>query len=231
MTGTDPRRDPDEDARRLSAESLADDDPTGWFERLYAAAEGGGAIVPWDRGGPHPMLVEWLRDRPRPATRKRALVVGCGPGFDAELLAGYGFDTTAFDISASAIAAAHRRFPGSAVRYRAADLLDPPAEWRGAFDLVVEILTVQALPDPVRRAAIDRVAEMTGPGGTLLAIAAARDEDGAPEGGPPWPLTRREIDAFAAGPLEAVRVEDVRLSGEPGRRRWRAEFHRPRPAA
>ncbi|MEU6080322.1 class I SAM-dependent methyltransferase [Streptomyces sp. NPDC047108] len=230
MTGTEPERDPEEDARRLSAESLAEDDPTGWFERLYAAAEGGDAVVPWDRGGPHPMLVEWLRGRPRPAAGERALVVGCGPGFDAELLAEHGFDTVAFDISDSAVAAARRQFPGSAVQYRTADLLDPPAEWRGAFGLVVESLTVQALPDPVRREAIDRVGELTGPGGTLLVIAAARGEGDAAESGPPWPLTRREIDAFAAGGLDAVRIEDVPRPGEPGRRRWRAEFHRPRPA-
>ncbi|MEV6314208.1 class I SAM-dependent methyltransferase [Streptomyces sp. NPDC051776] len=231
MNGTDAGRDPEEDARRLSAQSLAEDDPTGWFEHLYAAAEGGEAIVPWDRGGPHPMLVEWLNLRPRAAAGERALVVGCGPGFDAELVAGHGFGTVAFDISESAIAAAHRRFPGSSVDYRTADLLDPPAEWRGAFDLVVESLTVQALPDPVRRVAIARVAEMPCPGGTLLVVAAARGEDDAPHGDPPWPLTRREIDAFAAGDLEAVRIEDVRRSGEPGERRWRAEFHRPRPAA
>ncbi|MFG6198790.1 hypothetical protein [Nonomuraea sp. JJY05] len=44
MTG----RDPDADATRLAAESLAHGDPTGWFERLYAESASGDAIVPWD---------------------------------------------------------------------------------------------------------------------------------------------------------------------------------------
>jgi ubiquinone/menaquinone biosynthesis C-methylase UbiE len=77
-------------------------------------------------------------------------VVGCGLGDDAEYVAGRGFDTVAFDISASAIRAARRRYPDSAVHYVTADLLDPPGEWERAFDLVVESLTLQALPDPRR---------------------------------------------------------------------------------
>src|SRR5207248_10448619 len=40
----------DADARRFAHESLAVDDPTGWFERLYMAAADGTAVVPWDRG-------------------------------------------------------------------------------------------------------------------------------------------------------------------------------------
>jgi hypothetical protein len=49
----------DRDANRLSAESLACGDPVGWFERLYAEAGRGTAIVPWDRGAPNAMLVQW----------------------------------------------------------------------------------------------------------------------------------------------------------------------------
>ena len=45
--------DPDEDARRLSREALRQGDATGWFERLYAEAADGQAIVPWDRGAPN----------------------------------------------------------------------------------------------------------------------------------------------------------------------------------
>ena len=55
-----------------------------------------------------------------------ALVVGCGLGDDAEFIAGLGFSVVAFDISASAIAAAQQRFPQSTVRYRVADLMAAP---------------------------------------------------------------------------------------------------------
>jgi SAM-dependent methyltransferase len=206
--------DPDEVSRRMAAESLAVNDPTGWFERLYAAAESGAAVVPWDRGAPHPLIVEWA-ERRRPEG-KTALVVGAGLGFDAEFVAGLGFDTTAFDVSATAVETAQERFPASKVRYRTADLLDPPAEWRGAFDLVVESLTVQSMPLGPRAQAIRNVAAMVAPGGTLLVVAFAGDEHVE---GPPWPLSRADIEAFGEN-LEATRVEQV--DG-----RWRVELRRP----
>ena len=78
-------------------------------------------------------------------------MVGCGLGDDAEYVSRFGYDTVAFDISESAVRLAQERFPGSTVHYRAADLLAPPAEWRHAFDLVVEIMTVQALPEHLHR--------------------------------------------------------------------------------
>ena len=76
----------------------------------------------------------------------------------------------------------------------------------------------------LRPAAIAAVPEFVAPGGTLLVIAAAR-EPGEPADGPPWPLTRAEIDAFVTGGLEAVRVEDVPATDE-FVRRWRAELRR-----
>jgi SAM-dependent methyltransferase len=220
-------KDPDEQARRLAAESLDADDPTGWFERLYAAATHGEAAVPWDRGAPHRLLVDWARAHGVDGGGRRALVVGCGLGEDAEYVAGLGFDTVAFDIAPTAVRAARDRFPGSPVRYLTADLLAPPAEWGQAFDLVVESLTVQALPRTLRPAAIARVAGMAAPEGTLVVIAAAREESDGPVDGPPWPLTRAEVEAFAASGLRTVRIEDIRDPADPGVRRWRAEFTLP----
>jgi SAM-dependent methyltransferase len=212
--------DRDKDVRRLAAAGLVAEDPTGWFERLYAAAGTGDAIVPWDVGRPNRFLVEWV-ERHRPdGTGRRALVVGCGFGDDAEYVAGLGFETEAFDIAPSAIADARRRFPGSAVRYRVADLLEPPDDWRRAIDLVVEIYTLQALPDPPRRDAVAAVADMVAPGGTLLLIAIRRDpaDDYPP---PPWPLDRAELDAVAAHGLRQARVEELVEEG-----RWRVEYRR-----
>jgi RimJ/RimL family protein N-acetyltransferase/SAM-dependent methyltransferase len=218
--------DPDEWSKELASESLATGDPTAWFEQLYAAAELGEAVVPWDRGAPRLLLVQWAEARQLDGEGKRALVVGCGFGDDAEYVAALGFETVAFDVAPSAVRSAERRFPDSSVEYIVADLLDPPARWRGAFDLVVESHTVQSLPDPPRRDAISQVARMVGPGGTLIVIAAARDEGTDPVEGPPWPLTRDEIDAFATGDLQPVQIEDMLDPADPDVRRWRAEFHR-----
>jgi ubiquinone/menaquinone biosynthesis C-methylase UbiE len=153
-------------------------------------------------------------------------VVGSGFGSDAELIADRGFDVVAFDVSPTAVASARRRFPDSAVKYTLANLLEAPAEWSEAFDLVVESLTVQSMPVELHSRAIANVAGMVAPGGTLLTIATARQEKG-PIDGPPWPLTREEVESFAAHGLEPVRIEEVRDPGVPVR--WRAEFGRRTP--
>ena len=202
---------------------MSDVDPTGMFEPLYAAAAKGERAVPWDRGSPHPLIDEWAREVD--GAGRRALVVGSGLGPDAELLVDRGFDVVAFDVSPTAIASARARFPGTGVDYCVADLLDPPAAWREAFDLVVESLTVQSMPVPFHAQAIANVAAMVAPGGRLLVVATARESEDRVPGGPPWPLTRAEIDSFAGGDLVPMGVERVRAAGVPPR--WRAEFRRP----
>jgi SAM-dependent methyltransferase len=216
----------EEAAGRLAAESIAAGDPTGWFERVYAAAAAGQAEVPWDRGTPSRYLTQWAAARGVAGAGRRALVVGCGLGDDAEFVAGLGFQTVAFDIAPTAIATARCRFPGSAVRYQTADLLKPPPAWQQAFDLVVESLTLQALPDPPRRDAIARLGGLVAAGGTLVVLARAR-EPGQHVPGPPWALSRPEIDALAADGLEPVSIEDLNDPQMPWPRRWRAEFRRP----
>ncbi|QIS07392.1 methyltransferase domain-containing protein [Nocardia brasiliensis] len=213
------------DTKRLAAASLAQDDPTGWFERLYVAAAHGTAIVPWDAADPNALLVDWLERRQLAEDGMRALVVGCGLGRDAEHLAGLGCRTTAFDISATAIKTARERFPDSTVDYTVADLLAPPAAWADGFDLVVESITVQSMPLSVRAAATANVAGLVAPGGDLLVIAGIRADDEVVDG-PPWPLTRAEIDAFARPGLRSVKVEQVAPAGRPDFVRWRAVFHR-----
>jgi SAM-dependent methyltransferase len=221
----------EQNAARLAHESIAAGDPTGWFERLYAAAAAGTTGVPWDRHAPSPLLVQWaaergLRAAAAPAAQG-ALVVGCGLGDDAEFISGLGFRTVAFDISASAIRAAQARYPGSDVHYCVADLMAPPADWNLAFDLVVESMTLQALPEWSRPAAISGLGPLVAPGGTLMVFARGREPD-SDDDGPPWSLTRPEIDSIGSGDLVQVRVDEIRDAGpSTAAWRWRAEFRRP----
>ncbi len=210
---------------QLAARSIADGDPTGWFDRLYAAGVAGDVSMPWSRRTPHPLLEPWSQGLD--GRGRRAIVVGCGLGADAEHVAALGYRTVAFDISESAIATARLRHPDSSVDYQTADLLDPPAAWIRAFDLVVEVVTVQALPDPPRRTAIVNVGGLVAPGGTLLVVAARQDPAGTQVAGPPWPLTREEIAAFATDDLTLARIEQVADPRDPDNPRWRAEFRRP----
>lgn len=214
-------------AEKLAPQSIAAGDPTGWFDRLYAAGAAGEVPMPWNRATPHPLLVEWARARDLAGGGKRAVVVGCGLGADAEYVARLGYHTMAFDVAETAIRVARQRHPGTPVEYVVADLLRPPAAWSKAFDLVVEIITVQALPEPSRRSAIVNIGRLVAPGGTLVVIAAVAGASGAAVAGPPWPLTRDDIDAFATDGLRPVRVEQVSDPRLPSELRWRAEFHRP----
>ncbi len=188
------------------------------FEAVYASAEAKGARPPWDYGGPRPQLVEWADAQNLVGGGREALVVGCGYGADAEFLALLGFRTTAFDFAPTAIAAARRRYPASEVDYLVADVLDLPREWQGRFDLVVESLTVQSMPPEQHTVAAQNVAALVAPEGTLLVLATARDERSEVKG-PPWPLTRSELEEFASGDLILRRVERIE-----GGAWWRAEL-------
>ena len=216
-------------ARELAAQAARAGDETSWFETLYAEAETGEVVVPWADGDTNPHLTQWAvasADRLAGAG-KRALVVGCGLGYDAEYLAGLDYAVTAFDVAPTAIERAIRENPGTRVRYETADLLALPPAWADAFDLVVEAYTVQPLYGRVRERALVALPGPVAPGGTLLVIARATN-DAEPERDPgmmPWPLTRRELD-LAGGPLRPVLIEQFLDSEDPPKLRWRAEYRR-----
>lgn len=210
-------------ARELASRHVAAGDPLGWFEVLYAMAAGDASIIPWADLTPNPNLVSWLEARGVVGSGRQALKVGCGLGDDAEELARRAFDTTAFDISSTAISWCRRRFPGSSVHYVVADLLQPLDDWAGRFDLVVESYTLQVLPPGLRDDAMRRVAGFVAPGGTLLVIARGR-EPCEPEGVMPWPLTRQELTVFEEAGLTVRQFEDYLDDEDPPVRRFRVDY-------
>ena len=212
--------------RELAAEFNRKGDPTGWFEVLYQEGEAGKSLVPWVDYHPTPSLVGFWMAHPQETAGKSALVVGSGFGDDAEQLAAWGFRTTAFDISETAIRATRKRFAHSAVEYHVADLLEPPTLWRASFDFVFEAHTLQVLPASLRAPAIQKIASFLGSGGLLLVVARAREPD-EPEGQAPWPLTRSELSAFNELGLEELLFEVIPDVGEPDVRRFRVLYRRP----
>ena len=171
------------------------EDRSTWFDAVYDTAEGDPAAVPWADLAPKQELTDWLADNA--AAGESALDIGCGLGDNAEALAAAGYRTTAFDLSATAIQWARARFPQSPVDYRAANLFDLPPEWTGAFDLVHECYTLQALHGELRVAGFAAIARLVAPGGRLLVITRSAEE-GTESSGPPWPLTPSEIARFEA---------------------------------
>lgn len=223
--------DPDFDARRLAARArLGAIDDAGahdpyrrdWFKAVYDSAGADAAQIPWADLAPHPLLAGWLAQATMQLSDRTALDVGCGLGDNAAAIAAKGYRTTGFDLSPRAIGWAQSRFPN--VTFAAADLFKAPAEWTGAFDLVHECYTLQALPDAARSEAIGILAQFVRPHGWLLVIARARDTAG-PAAGPPWPLTRDEVLSVARHGFQVEKLEQL---PDPTDRKphWRALFRR-----
>jgi hypothetical protein len=212
-------------AREIAQRYLARGDSLGWFEELYARAGGDASVIPWADLVPNPNLVAWLDSQDVRGEGKKSLKVGCGLGDDAEELVSRGFETTAFDISETAIRWCRRRFPQSSVRYLTADLFKTPETWIRAFDFVLESYTLQVLPPDVRKQAIQAIGKFVGTGGTLLVICRGREPDEA-TGKMPWPLVRSELDDFKTCGLNQVSFEDYMDQEDPPVRRFRAVYRR-----
>lgn len=102
---------PVEQVRARMLEHFADSPEAGQGQKWAELWDQG--FVPWDRGRPNPALEDALKDRaellhgawtegasPR---RKRALVPGCGKGYDVLLLASAGYDAYGLDVSRTAV--------------------------------------------------------------------------------------------------------------------------------
>ncbi len=211
-------------AREIAHKYLGAGDPLGWFEDLYSKAADDTSIIPWADLTPNPNLMVWLNQH-QSVCSGPALKVGSGLGDDAEELSRRGFDTTAFDISASAVARSQERFPKSPVLYVVADLFSAPSDWRGNFGFVLESYTLQVLPPDLRANAIRCIASFVALDGMLLVVARGR-EPSESEGKMPWPLTKDELSLFKAEGLKEVFFEDYMDSEDPPVRRFRATYRR-----
>jgi hypothetical protein len=70
-------------------------------------------FVPWDKGVPSPALVDLLTERQDlfpsiPGRRRKALVAGCGRGYDVLLLSSFGYDAYGLEISSNALVEARK---------------------------------------------------------------------------------------------------------------------------
>ena len=216
----------DEEAR-LAAASLATGDPTGWFDRLYAAGAAGRVPVPWSRREPHPLLTEWAQRHNLAGEGKRAIVPGCGSGADAEYLAGLGFATTAFDVSPTAIRLARQRHPGTSVEYVCAlTCCTFPGHGCRRSTWWPRSSPCSRCPEPCGSSATTSVARLTAPGGTLLVIAAVHGDARRTAIRPALATHPCRSRILRADGLTPTAIETTTMPGESTERRWRAEFHR-----
>jgi len=174
-----------------------------FFDQAYRDANGDAMGLGWVSLQACPTLTAHLDDHPGPGS---AVIVGAGLGDDAEAAFAAGYDVTAFDISPTALEWATSRFPDSGVDYRAADLLQMPARWSQAFDLVVEIRTIQSLPPALREPTVNAIAGLVAPGGHLVVVALAREQVVIPTG-PPWAVSEDELEGFERAGLTRASLQ------------------------
>lgn len=183
---------------------VQENQPSNWFEPLYASSDTNGEGVPWANMATHPSFGSWLSKNTLEGDGKFALVVGCGMGDDAIELEALGFQVTAFDVSQTAIKFCKERFPQSKVEFVRADLLEIQSQWQKKFDFVLEIYTVQALPPKYEKELIQNITNFVAPDGHILVIAEVGKEERSFENGPPWLLTAQHIDSFSSCGLKVV---------------------------
>jgi SAM-dependent methyltransferase len=180
---------------KMVKEHQKNDDPTGWFDSIYKDAKGDYTKVFWADLEASPYLVTWVKENPINIKNKKACIVGCGVGDDAQALSELGFDVTAFDISPSAIELCKNRYPNTKVNYVLADLFDYPKEWFEDFDLVYECNTIQVLPGVYRKKARAAISSLLCKDGFLLVSCRSRNE-GEKEDAIPFPLSKSEMNEF-----------------------------------
>lgn len=112
------------------------DDVDPMFEQLYGGERSGEGLIPWDIGGPQPVVQHLVAFG---AVRGEVLDPGTGPGYHAIHYASQGYSATGIDGSPSAIEQAKRNAEraGVQVDFRVADatVLDG---FEGRFDTVVD---------------------------------------------------------------------------------------------
>lgn len=106
----------EQDAPGISSQTFAGQPPEEQGSRWIKLWDQN--VTPWDRGQPSPALMDllqekmdlvgqsWVIDHAQGKRRKRALVPGCGRGYDVLLLSAFGYDAYGLDLSETGIKAA-----------------------------------------------------------------------------------------------------------------------------
>ena len=185
------------------------------WDEIYRKGE-----VFWNRGAPSPPMKQYLE---RHAVRGRTLVPGCGHGHEVTLAVAHGLDATGLDIAPTGVAEARALYPDLADRFVIGDLFDPPAEMRGAYDVVLEHTCMSGL-HPSLRAHYRRGIDLTlRRGGLLIGVWFISPALDPGEEGPPFPLSVEELTALFAEGYEIVDdyVPEVAFGGREGQERVR----------
>ncbi|KAL9086638.1 MAG: hypothetical protein Q9159_004047 [Coniocarpon cinnabarinum] len=219
--------------------------------------------LPFDKGCPSPALIDTMvekrdllgspviKNEHGDVVRKRALVPGCGRGYDVLVLASQGYESFGLEISPEAVKACNEFAKANASEYVQADASRASGShhfiagdffsdtWRSetgdsadGFDLIFDYTFLSALPPSTRPAWASRMSKLLKSGGRLVCLEFPTYKE--PEsGGPPFALPPEVYVAHLSNPGEQIpyrsglpeRSESHKLNKDSLRRiaHWRAK--------
>lgn len=180
-----------------------------FFDARYAAGR-----TPWDFGGVPRALKRFLDRHPGSG---RALIPGCGAGYEIEAFVSAGWEALGIDFSTVAVARARQRLGRSAGKVIEGDFFRYPFRDQ-SFDLIYERTFLCALSPDRRPYYAERLAALLVPSGLLCGFFFLGPE----EEPPPYPIAQAQLDTLLGGWFEMVEdraVEDP-LPLFAGKERW-----------
>ncbi|KAF2841884.1 S-adenosyl-L-methionine-dependent methyltransferase [Patellaria atrata CBS 101060] len=233
---------PSEARERLRQHFLGHEpsEQTSQWDALWKA----GDFLPWDRGGPNPALIDILNDRrdligdpeidaaqdSDSQKRKRALVPGCGKGYDVLLLASFGYDAVGLDVSESALEVCRKyaasdeiagKYPvrdpalgKGDVKFVLGDFFkdnwvdEANEDWAvGNWDLIYDYTFLSALPPSLRPAWSGRMSDLLAANGILICLEFPTYKPPS-TGGPPWALPPTVYLQHLSRPGEKIEYDE-----------------------
>ncbi|GAA5898962.1 uncharacterized protein JCM6883_003487 [Sporobolomyces salmoneus] len=137
----------------------------------------------------------------------KALVAGCGRGYDAIYFASRGIPSVGIDLSPRAVEAAQAHLATLSgaptnVSFQAADFFSFPLSTPQPFSLAYDFTFFCAIPPDWRRKWGDRYAELIRTGGVLITLEYPLDGDR--EGGPPFSVSEEAYEEVLTANFEKV---------------------------
>lgn len=156
--------------------------------------------TPWDRSEPNPALIDALKEKSDiigsstgigdTTRRKKALIPGCGRGYDVLLFASHGYDAYGLEISQTAFNACQeldKEQGGDAMKYPVRDTKigrgsrhfivvdffkdDLSSHTTGTgFDVIYDYTFLCAIPPELRPQWLKRMSELLAPDGSLICL-------------------------------------------------------------
>ncbi|KAG8218361.1 S-adenosyl-L-methionine-dependent methyltransferase [Butyriboletus roseoflavus] len=150
-------------------------------------------VTPWDSGDVQPALCNLIMSNELDLPKNgRALIPGCGKGYDATFIASQlGLDVLAIDLSSTAIQAARDRFdtsssrvPDAKVSFEVADFFAFSVPDDQRFTLIYDYTFFVAIPPVLRSDWGKQISALLKPGGYLITLVwplnLPADDDGPP---------------------------------------------------